>query len=283
MAPGGPSPNDSVWTDVLSLSDARAVASGLRDAERTGASVANPNSVFPTLDWVDARLIAQERDSLRRDDGDTQIGYKLGWTSAAMREALGIDRPNWGTLWASQRLEGQLDCSRLRHPKVEPEIVYIASRPLEGEAVDAQDVIDAARGWALGIEVVHPRFASYEFTWLDNTADNSSAVAIAVGSSAALDIDPAAVEICFGDGDEERRGDGARAMGSPAEAVAWLVRSLSVEGFGLRAGDIVFAGGLTAPFDVRVGATYTACSPHLPAVRLTGQNRDIERATSCPE
>ena len=268
---------------MLSRSDARSFARRLRDAERTGTSIANPSSEFPTLDWIGARLIAQERDSLRRDDGDTQVGYKLGWTSAAMREALGIDRPNWGTLWASQRLDGQLDCSRLRHPKVEPEIVYVAAQPLEGHEVDAQAVIDAARGWALGIEVVHPRYASYDFTWLDNTADNSSAGAIAVGASAPLEVDPAAVDICFGDGDEERRGEGARAMGSPAEAVAWLVRSLSAEGIGVCAGDIVFTGGLTAPFDVRIGVTYSARSSRLPPVELTGQNHDTEGVTSCPE
>ena len=57
---------------------------------------------YPGLTWHDARAIARRRDEMRRNAGETFIGYKLGWTSAAMREALGIDRPNWGTLWASQ-------------------------------------------------------------------------------------------------------------------------------------------------------------------------------------
>jgi len=72
-------------------------------------------------------------------------------------------------------------------------------------------------------------------------------------------------------------------MGSPAEAVAWLVRSLSAEGIGVCAGDIVFTGGLTAPFDVRIGVTYSARSSRLPPVELTGQNHDTEGVTSCPE
>ncbi len=45
----------------------------------------------------------------------------------------------------------------------------------------ADDVIRAAASWSIGIEVVNPRWSSYEFTWLDNTADNSSAAAIAIG------------------------------------------------------------------------------------------------------
>lgn len=268
---------------MLSRSEALTVARGLRDAELDGTVAANPSCVFPTLGWADARLIAQQRDRLRIDDGDTQIGYKLGWTSAAMREALGMDRPNWGTLWASQRLDGPLDCRGLRHPKVEPEIVYIAARPLEGDDLDARAVIEAARGWALGIEVVHPRFASYDFTWLDNTADNSSAVAIAVGATAAIAVDPATIDISFGDGQVERDGRGDLAMGSPAEAVAWLVRSLSAEGASLRADDIVFTGGLTAPFDLGIGTTYSARSSLLPPVELTGQNHETERVAPCPE
>jgi len=268
---------------VLSLAEARSVAFELRDAEFAGTIAANPSRVFPTLDWAGARLIAQQRDCLRRDDGDTPIGYKLGWTSAAMREALGIDRPNWGTLWASQRLDGPLDCSRLRHAKVEPEIVYVAARPLAGGDIDARDVTHAAGGWALGIEVVHPRFASYDFTWLDNTADNSSAVAIAVGATAPLTVDPAAVEVSFGDASVERVGRGDQAMGSPAEAVAWLVRVLSAEGGSVRAGDIVFTGGLTAPFDLAVGTTYSARSSVLPPVELTALNSETERVAPCPE
>ena len=37
---------------------------------------------------------------------------------------------------------------------------------------------------------------------------------------------------------------GAAALGHPAAAVAWLVRSLAVENEGLRAGDVVLSGGL---------------------------------------
>jgi 2-keto-4-pentenoate hydratase len=268
---------------MLSPSDIRAVALELRDAELAGIVAENPNHRHPTLDWADARAIALERDRLRRDDGDTPIGYKLGWTSAAMREALGIDRPNWGTLWASQRLDGPLDCGRLRHPKVEPEIVYVAGHDLAGADLDEHDVIEAAAGWALGIEVVHPRYASYRFTWLDNTADNSSAVAIAVGAMASVDVNPAMVDISFGDGQDQRTGRGDLAMGSPAEAVAWLVRSLAAEDASLRSGEIVFTGGLTSPFDLAVDKTYSVRSASLPPVDLTGHIPETERVESCPE
>lgn len=248
-------------------------ASELREAERNGTPTPLASERFDDLDWDHARRIALARDALRIDDGDELIGYKLGWTSAAMREALGIERPNWGTLWRSQRCDGVLDLTTLRHAKLEPELVYVAARPSSGTDVTADDVARRARGWAVGIEVVHPRWPTFDFTWLDNTADNSSAHAIAVGSTHPFHGDPAALIVHFGhsggDGaDVERDGSGSAAMGSPAEAVAWLVRSLASEGRRLDAGQIVFTGGLTAPFDAVAGTRYHARCDQLGAVEL---------------
>ncbi len=241
----------------------------LRVAEQEGTAAPLASEVFQDLDWKIARRIAVERDKLRSGDNDTRIGYKLGWTSATMREALGVDRPNWGTLWRSQRIDDRLDLTRMRHAKVEPEIVYVAERQLGGSDVDAIDVLANASGWAVGIEVVHPRWESFRFSWLDNTADNSSAQAVAIGSVRQLDADPSTLEIEFSDDAETRTGRGDQAMGSPAESVAWLVRQLDAEGQSIHAGDIVFTGGLTAPFDVSADSHYTASCAELGTVEIS--------------
>ena len=231
-------------------------AAELWSAERSGGAVELFSARFPRFSWADARAVARSVDGLRRRDGHRLIGYKLGWTSAVMREALGIDRPNWGTLWDVQASEGTVDVAQLRHPKVEPELVYRAGRDLSGPDVDAAVVLDAADGWALGHEIVHPRYPSFEFTWLDNTADNSSSQSVVVGRFRPFDGDPAQIRIEFGHQRENRSGLGEAAMDSPANAVAWLVRALDGEGVGLRAGDIVFTGGLAKPFDLRAGDRY---------------------------
>ncbi len=248
------------------------IAQELRRAELDRGWCELPSARITGLTWADSRAIARKRDALRLADGDTMIGYKLGWTSKAMREALNIARPNWGTLWQSQLIDGNLDVSRLRHPKAEPEIVFVAGEPIEGASVTAQDVISLASGWALGIEVVDPRFASYEFTWLDNTADNSSASRVVIGNTTIDGLtdpqDLAEVSIEYSDGTVTRHGPGSAAMGSPAEAVAWLARSLVQEGERIESGQRVFTGGLTAPFDVTVGGLYTVRSLQLGEVRL---------------
>lgn len=253
---------------MISEHAAHEFAEALRAAEDDGEAAPLASDTFSGLDWGGARQIALERDGLRREGGDSCIGYKLGWTSAAMREALGIDRPNWGTLWRSQRIDRRLDMTKLRHAKVEPEIVYVAGAELRGTDVDASDVLAHASGWALGIEVVHPRWESFDFTWLDNTADNSSAAAIAVGPVAQLDIELVSAEVSFSNQNETRTGLGEQAMGNPAEAVAWLARQLAAEGSAIEPEQIVFTGGLTAPFDVTAGSHFIARCPDLGTVEI---------------
>ncbi len=150
--------------------------------------------------------------------------------------------------------------------------MFFAAQPIEGAAVTAADIGSRAAGWALGIEVVDPRWASYDFTWLDNTADNSSAGGVVIGSPTieglADEQDLAGAAIEFSDGTITRTGAGSAAMGSPAEAVAWLARSLAEEGERIESGQRVFTGGLTAPFDVTPGGRYAARSSKLGEVQL---------------
>jgi len=252
----------------LSAEDALGFAELLRDAENEGSTAPLASTTFPGLDWEGARLIALARDDLRSADGDKCIGYKLGWTSAAMREALGIERPNWGTLWESQRIDGRLNLTKLRHPKAEPEIVFSSGADLGGEGITANDVLASAAGWSVGIEVVHPRWASYDFTWLDNTADNSSAAAVTHGAANQLDNDPADIVATYSNGIETRKASGTQAMGSPAVAVAWLARQLATEGRSIERGHVVYTGGLTAPFDVQSGRRYTVQTAQLESVEF---------------
>jgi len=257
------------------LSEVQAIdcAQELAEAERTRCPVDLFTTRFPGFSWADARAIARVRDQLRLGAGDECIGYKLGWTSEAMRQALGISQPNWGTLWRSQLVGSELELSDLVNAKLEPELVYqVGPSPAEGR-------------WALGLEVVDPRFGGYHFDWLDNTADNSSCSRVTIGNfvdqtsaSRPDTFDPAAVAIRFTDGVETHHGLGSSVMGSPASAVEWLSTSLTEEGMSLDVGHIVFTGGLAPPFDVTPGTTYRveADDPYqvLGTVELTTAAKD---------
>ncbi len=248
--------------------DPESLAAELAEAQRSQDSVPLFTQRFLDFTWDEARSVARSRDALRATMGDEHVGYKLGWTSTAMRQALGIDQPNWGTLWASMHVGDEIQRDHHRHPKVEPELVFRSTTALAGKDVTAADVIDAGGQWAIGLEFVDPTFPTFDFKWLDNTADNSSAAAIAVGKFRTVEA-PGEVEVTFAADGDSRHGRGVQAMGDPNEAVAWLIRSLAAEGASLEPGRLVFTGGLTAPFDVRAGQRLSVVAAGFDGVKVS--------------
>jgi 2-keto-4-pentenoate hydratase len=61
---------------------------------------------------------------------------------------------------------------------------------------------------------------------------------------------------------------GAAVLGHPAAAVAWLARSLAAAGEGLRAGQVVLSGGLTAAVPVRPRDVVVASIDRLGVIEL---------------
>jgi 2-keto-4-pentenoate hydratase len=242
--------------------DISTAADRLERARRTSAGLPLFSGDPGGLSAEEAWAIAAEVDRRLMERGRHRTGYKLGWTSAAMREALGIDAPNFGSLWDDMATDATLDLSRLRHPKAEPEFAFLADRALSGSHVEAVDVQRGGR-WAVALEVVDPRWESYEFTWLDNTADGSSAAAYAVGEFVATEVVPEDLALTMSWGGEQRSGEGKAALGSPAEAVAYLVRELADRGARLEAGMVVLTGGITAPIDLQPGLEIEVSSPQL--------------------
>lgn len=246
----------------------RAAALELDRAERTRVAVPLLSTRRAGLTEDDAWGIAAARDGLRAERGEVCTGYKLGWTSEAMRQALGIGQPNFGTLWAYMRVDGRvLDRARLIHPKVEPEFAFRAEAVLSGRAVTALDVTRAGR-WAVALEVVDPRWTSYDFDWLDNTADGSSAAAYVLGDFRRARVELHRARLTMEAGDVSREGTGAATMGSPAEAVAYLVRQLHERGTALQPGMVVLTGGITAPVDLTAGLLVRVTSPELGSCEL---------------
>lgn len=248
--------------------DARDAADELERARqaRTGIGLFSrrPGGLSESQAWA----IAAEVDRRRLARGERRTGYKLGWTSAAMREALGIASANFGSLWEGMQVEGVLDAGALLHPKAEPEFAFRATAGLEGSDCTAEQVRDAGT-WAVSLEIVDPRWETYEFTWEDNTADGSSAAAYACGEFVDVSDPPGELTLAMSvDGDEPRQGSGDAAMGSPAEAVAYLVRELHARGERLDEGMVVLTGGITAPVDLLPGTRLRVTSPSLGSVDL---------------
>lgn len=208
------------------------------------------------MGYTDAYAIQARGVDLRLADGERLVGGKLGFTSVAMRQAMGVDRPNYGWLTDGMWIhDGIVDLSRFIHPRVEPEIAFLLGRDLVAP-VTADDVRVATEAVMVSLEIVDSRYVGFRFGPLDNIADNSSAGAVVLGdptTSAGIDLRLTGVVLSV-DGQVTDTAAGAAAHGDPAAAVAWMVNHC---GRPLRAGAVVISGGLTAPVSLAAGSTAT--------------------------
>jgi 2-keto-4-pentenoate hydratase len=242
-------------TDAL----AEKLSWGLLEAERARAPIPPLSDSHPGLTEQDSYRI---QDALIAAKGESLVGYKLGFTSEAMREQMGISDPNYGQLTRAMWVDaGPIELSELIHPRVEPEVALLVERELSGPGLTRTRVYPAVR-WAFGaLEVVDSRYQDYRFLAADNTADNSSAARFVLGSSIPLatvpDLRLVGVVLWHG-GEVVDTGVGANAMGDPIRTVVWLANRLGEAGKILEEGSMVLTGGLTQARPVGEGGTFVA-------------------------
>lgn len=225
----------------------------------------------PGLGVADAYRIQDALVRRRVAAGEVVIGAKLGFTSAAMRAAMGIEEPNYGWLTSAMVLPGdEVALGDWVHPRIEPEIGFKLGSGLRGPGVDAEAVLAATTTVFPCLEIVDSHFHDYRFRAADNTADNSSAAAIRIGAEVA----PEAIDLRLlgvvleQDGEVVATAAGAAALGDPAAAVAWLVNRLAAVDRGLDPGAIVISGGLTAAAPMRLGNRFEAHFDRLGSVSV---------------
>ena len=121
----------------------------------------------------------------RLDRGERLIGVKLGLTSRAKQQRMGVDVPFVAWLTDAMLLpHGQpVPQDRLIHPRVEPEIVFTMGSRLTGPGVSGTEAMEAVSRVQGGVEVIDSRFADFRFRAGDVVADNASSGAFATGGA----------------------------------------------------------------------------------------------------
>lgn len=230
----------------------------LHDARQAGRTLDVPLTAELALSLDDAYRIQEAGTALRLARGERVVGWKLGYTSLAMREQMGIASPNFGPLTDAMLLRsGAAVPPTALQPRVEPEIGLRLRRRLSGRCT-IEEVLDACSAAVACLEVVDSVWTGYRFRIEDNTADGSSAAWVVVGDELPLDDLPSVPVTMSVDGVEVARATGAAAGGHPALGVAWLAEQLAGRGQALEPGDLVITGGLTAAHPLAPGTTIAA-------------------------
>ena len=240
---------------------ARHVADQLVIAEREAKAIAAFTDEHPDLDLETAYAAADWFVAAHVDAGEQVVGAKLGLTSRAKQEAMGVHDPLYGWLTDAMALPtGEVDVDRLIQPRVEPEIAFLLGRELAGP-VTVTDVLSATEAVFGALDVLDSRYEDYRFRLPDVVADNASAARFVLGPQARR---PAELEdlrlvgcVLRDRGAVVATAAGAAVMGHPAASVVWLVNHLAARGRGLPAGSLVLSGGLTAPVPLARGGSAT--------------------------
>jgi 2-keto-4-pentenoate hydratase len=241
---------------MASAAEISEIADRLFEAEEKGVPVAPPSrsSEFELRDAYAVQMRNVERHVAA---GRRLVGKKVGLTSLAMQEALGVDQPDFGHLFEDMLLAdgGTVDAGRFIEPRVEPEIAFTMSSDLIGPGLGIEDVREAVAGAQPALEVIDSRVANWEIGLVDTVADNASCGAVVLGRPADWrDVDLAAVECrLLVDGAVVETGLGAAVLGHPFAAVAWLANTLSELGTPIRAGDLVLPGSCTRAVPLAAG------------------------------
>ncbi|WP_433622228.1 2-keto-4-pentenoate hydratase [Nocardia sp. CA-120079] len=200
-------------------------------------------------DIASAYAVQAELTRRRIADGAVIVGRKIGLTSPAVQQQLGVDQPDFGVLFAD------MDCSsaasvpswRLLQPKAEAEIAFILKDDLDdGDLGDEQ--IRAAVDYAVAaLEIVDSRIADWDITITDTVADNASSGLFVLADQRLTldDFSPREIMMrMYADDELVSEGNGAACLGDPLNALAWLARTARKYGEPLRAGQIILSGAL---------------------------------------
>ena len=212
----------------------------------------------PEMRIEDAYRVQQRMIARRIEAGERIVGKKIGVTSKAVMNMLGVFQPDFGILLDGMIYnEGEaIPADTLIQPKAEGEIAFLLKKDLKGPGVTAAEVLAATEGVMTCFEIVDSRIRDWKIRIQDTVADNASCGVFVLGD---MLVDPRRLDlntcgmVLEKNGEIVATGSGAAALGAPANAVAWLANTLGALDIGLQAGEVVLSGSLAAMVPVAAG------------------------------
>lgn len=202
---------------------------------------------------------------LRLERGERITGRKIGLTSEAMQQMMGVDEPDYGSIWSSRCFaadtsgKAEIPANTFIAPKVEGEIAFLMGETLAGENVTAKDVLAATEALAVSVEIVDSRIKDWKIKLADTIADNASYGGYTLGpwDNELKKHDLRTLGMILSKNNESLvQAVGAAALGNPANGVAWLATKLGSFGISLNPEDVVLSGSLGGAVDAMKGDTF---------------------------
>jgi 2-keto-4-pentenoate hydratase len=259
---------------MLSVAIRDELAAELAQAERSREPIAPLTSAHPDIDVVDAYEIQLINIRQRVAEGARVLGHKVGLSSKAMQQMMGVDEPDYGHLLDEMQVfeDVPVKAGRFLYPRVEVEVGFILADDLPGAGCTEDDVLAATEALVPSIELIDTRITDWKIALCDTIADNASSAGFVLGKArvSPADLDVKAIDaVLTRNGEVIAEGRSDAVLGNPVTAVAWLARKVESFGVRLRKGDVVLPGSCTRAIDARPGDDFVAEFTGLGSVHLS--------------
>ncbi len=242
---------EHLTAEHLTTEQRQALGEELYQALKTETTLAPLTDRYPDITIEDAYHISQAMLNARiADRGVKVVGKKIGVTSAAVQEMLGVFQPDFGFLTSEMTVENNSEVSikgNMIQPRAEAEIAFLLKEDLQGPGVTEEDVLNATESIMPCFEIVDSRIKDWKIKIQDTIADNASCGVYAIGNEhtdpRGLDLPNLTVNV-FKNGKQISSGKGSAVQGNPLTAVAWLANTLGEFGIPFKAGEVILSGSL---------------------------------------
>lgn len=242
----------------------RRLADDLHRAEAGRAPIDPPSSTAPGLTVDEAYAVQRANIDRRLTAGERIVGRKIGLTSRAMQEQLGVDSPDFGIVTDAMVIAdgAGLDLLQLIAPRVEAEFAFRIGSDLPPSPTRSE-LLAALDGVAVALEVIDSRVADWRIGLVDTIADNASSARIVTGPFAPATPEliaalPDIVVTLTKDHDVVAEGPGSAVLGDPIISLLWLSAAIGAYRESFAAGDVVLAGAVAKAVDLVPGADWAA-------------------------
>jgi len=202
--------------------------------------------------------------------GEQWTGLKLGFTSKAKMEQMGVHDMIWGRLTDQMEYKNgsTLQKAKFIHPRAEPEIAFKIAKDID-QVITHDNALEYIENVAVAIEIIDSRYQNFKFSLEDVIADNCSSAGYVIGDWLPPNTKIQDIEMSLLiNGAVSQKGNSNAILGNPMESFVASARLASENGENLPKDSIILAGAATSAVYIEEGQKIEASADGMGSVSI---------------